>query len=58
MAVECYYIKFHNIVDRFNGTTILAAVSYEGDTGAPFTEGSGVGLTDDYGVTTSLSWSL
>jgi len=58
MAVECYSVGFHNIVDSFNGTTILDAVSYEGDTGAPFTEGSGAGLTDDYGVTTSLSWSL
>ena len=55
MAVECYSVGFHNIVDSFNGTTILDAVSYEGDTGAPFTERSGAGLTDDYGVTTSLS---
>ena len=46
MAVECYYVRFLNIVDSFNGTTILDAVSYEGDTGAPFTEGSGAGLTD------------
>lgn len=28
------------------GTTIIDAVSYEGDTGAPYTEGSGSGLTD------------
>ena len=31
---------------RFNGT-LIDAVSYEGDTGAPYTEGSGVGLEDD-----------
>ena len=30
---------------RFNGT-LVDAVSYEGDTGAPYTEGSGVGLVD------------
>lgn len=34
---------------RFEGT-ILDTVSYEGDTGAPFTEGSGAGL-EDSGVT-------
>ena len=28
------------------GTTILDTVSYEGKTGAPYTEGSGVGLVD------------
>ena len=31
---------------RFNGI-LVDAVSYEGDTGAPYTEGSGVGLEDD-----------
>lgn len=31
---------------RYNGT-LIDAVSYEGDTGAPYTEGSGTGLTDD-----------
>ncbi len=30
---------------RFNGD-LMDAVSYEGNTGAPYTEGSGVGLTD------------
>src|SRR6185503_612708 len=29
------------------GTTIVDTVSYEGDTGAPYTEGSGAGLLDD-----------
>ena len=29
------------------GTTIIDTVSYEGNTGAPYTEGSGVGLNDD-----------
>lgn len=31
---------------KFNGTTIIDAVSYEGNTAAPYTEGSGVGLED------------
>jgi predicted extracellular nuclease len=31
---------------RFNGE-LIDAVSYEGDTGAPYTEGSGAGLVDD-----------
>jgi plastocyanin len=31
---------------RISGT-LVDAVSYEGDTGAPYTEGSGTGLTDD-----------
>ncbi|RJP47315.1 MAG: ExeM/NucH family extracellular endonuclease [Anaerolineaceae bacterium] len=31
---------------RWNGN-LIDAVSYEGDTGAPYTEGSGVGLVDD-----------
>ncbi len=31
---------------RYNGE-LLDAVSYEGDTGAPYTEGSGAGLVDD-----------
>lgn len=31
---------------RFNGE-LMDAVSYEGNTGAPYTEGSGVGLVDD-----------
>ena len=30
-----------------HGTTLVDAVSYEGNTGAPYTEGSGVGLVDD-----------
>jgi hypothetical protein len=30
-----------------DGTTLVDAVSYEGNTGAPYTEGSGVGLVDD-----------
>lgn len=38
---------------RFNGN-LIDAVSYEGDTGAPYTEGSGVGLEDD-GVDGSIS---
>lgn len=29
------------------GTTLIDAVSYEGNTGAPYTEGSGMGLLDD-----------
>jgi hypothetical protein len=29
------------------GGTLVDAVSYEGDTGAPYTEGSGAGLSDD-----------
>jgi predicted extracellular nuclease len=29
------------------GSTVVDTVSYEGDTGAPYTEGSGVGLEDD-----------
>ncbi len=33
----------------FDGT-LIDAVSYEGDTGAPYTEGSGVGLVDDPGI--------
>jgi len=33
-----------------SGSTILDAVSYEGDSGAPYTEGSGVGLQDDSSV--------
>ncbi len=32
-----------------SGLTIIDTVSYEGDTGAGFTEGSGSGLTDDSG---------
>jgi predicted extracellular nuclease len=32
-----------------SGLTIIDAVSYEGDTGAGYTEGSGSGLTDDSG---------
>lgn len=31
----------------FGGTVLVDAVSYEGDTIAPYTEGSGVGLEDD-----------
>ena len=37
----------------FNGT-LIDAVSYEGDTGAPYTEGSGAGL-EDTGVDGSIS---
>lgn len=37
----------------FNGT-LIDAVSYEGDTGAPYTEGSGAGL-EDAGVDGSIS---
>jgi hypothetical protein len=40
---------------RFNGD-LLDAVSYEGDTGAPYTEGSGTGLIDD-GVAVNQSIS-
>ena len=31
-------------VALFQGSTLVDTVSYEGDTGAPFTEGSGLGL--------------
>ena len=34
------------------GDTIIDTVSYEGDTGAPYTEGSGTGLEDDPAVAT------
>lgn len=33
-----------------NGGTLVDAVSYEGNTGAPYTEGSGVGLLDSFSV--------
>jgi predicted extracellular nuclease len=33
-------------VALFRGATLVDTVSYEGDTGAPFTEGSGAGLED------------
>jgi uncharacterized protein len=36
------------------GSTLVDALSYEGDAGAPYTEGSGVGLADD-GVPEGLS---
>jgi len=36
------------------GTTLVDALSYEGDSGAPYTEGSGAGLVDD-GVPEGLS---
>lgn len=39
----------------FNGT-LIDTVSYEGDTGAPYTEGSGAGLVDD-GVSATQSIS-
>ncbi|MCL4265568.1 MAG: ExeM/NucH family extracellular endonuclease [Anaerolineae bacterium] len=39
---------------RFNGD-LMDAVSYEGDTGAPYTEGSGVGLEDNAVGTQSIS---
>jgi uncharacterized protein len=39
---------------RYNGE-LVDAVSYEGDTGAPYTEGSGVGLVDDAAGFTSIS---
>ncbi|MDJ1179647.1 Ig-like domain-containing protein, partial [Roseofilum sp. BLCC_M91] len=32
------------------GATVIDTVSYEGDTGAPYTEGTGVGLEDDPSV--------
>lgn len=38
-------------VSLFNGGTLVDTVSYEGDTGAPYTEGSGAGLVDDPAVT-------
>lgn len=41
----------------FNGT-IIDTVSYEGDTGAPYTEGSGVGLVDTASGTMSISRCL
>jgi uncharacterized protein len=37
------------------GTTLVDAVSYEGDSGAPYTEGSGAGLDDTAGVGEGLS---
>jgi uncharacterized repeat protein (TIGR01451 family) len=37
------------------GGSIVDAVSYEGDTGAPYTEGSGVGLEDDDRADSSIS---
>jgi len=39
---------------RFNGT-LIDAVSYEGDTGVPYTEGSGTGLEDNPAVDNSIS---
>ena len=35
---------------RDAGGVLVDAVSYEGDTGAPYTEGSGAGLEDDPGI--------
>ncbi|MDI7270043.1 MAG: lamin tail domain-containing protein, partial [Myxococcota bacterium] len=40
-------------VALYNGVTLIDTVSYEGNTGAPFTEGSGVGL-EDTGATASM----
>ncbi|MBN1888546.1 MAG: lamin tail domain-containing protein [Thermoflexales bacterium] len=37
------------------GGAVVDAVSYEGDTGAPYTEGSGVGLQDDDSAGAGLS---
>lgn len=37
------------------GTTVIDTVSYEGDTGAPYTETSGVGLLDDASAGTGIS---
>jgi predicted extracellular nuclease len=37
------------------GTTLIDAVSYEGDTGAPYTEGSGIGLVDTAAAGESIS---
>ena len=37
------------------GTALLDTVSYEGNTGAPYTEDSGVGLVDDPNVVGSIS---
>jgi uncharacterized protein len=37
------------------GTTLVDAVSYEGNAGAPYTEGSGVGLADTAGVGEGVS---
>jgi len=37
-------------VALFSGLTLIDTVSYEGDTGAGFTEGSGSGLSDDPGL--------
>jgi predicted extracellular nuclease len=39
---------------RFDGQ-LIDAVSYEGDTGTPYTEGSGTGLVDDGSEGTSIS---
>ena len=38
-----------------NGTSLVDAVSYEGESGAPYTEGSGTGLVDDGVSTASIS---
>jgi predicted extracellular nuclease len=38
-----------------NGATLVDALSYEGDSGAPYTEGSGTGLEDDPAGTNGLS---
>ena len=38
-----------------NGTTLVDALSYEGNTGAPYTEGSGLGLEDTAAVGEGLS---
>ncbi len=38
-------------VGLLNGTELVDAVSYEGDTAAPYTEGSGTGLEDDSAFT-------
>jgi uncharacterized protein len=35
------------------GTMLVDALSYEGDSGAPYTEGSGTGLTDDSSLASS-----
>ncbi|HPM47840.1 MAG TPA: lectin like domain-containing protein, partial [bacterium] len=37
-------------IGLYRGLTLIDAVSYEGDSGVPYTEGSGVGLVDDSSI--------
>ncbi|HQB09692.1 MAG TPA: lectin like domain-containing protein [bacterium] len=37
-------------IGLYKGLTLIDAVSYEGDSGVPYTEGSGVGLVDDSSI--------